>query len=80
MMSKQGWYDKYRVTRTDGRDRNQTDKHYQCDYFVLDISHDPLAIPALITYAKATAHKNPMLAADLLSFVSDSPLFFEEVK
>ena len=33
---------KYLVRRVDERD-GVDDKHYRCDYFVFDLTHDPLA-------------------------------------
>jgi hypothetical protein len=75
-----GMYNKFEVGRTDGRDKNPTDIHYQCDYFVLDMSHDRHAMPALIAYAKSIAGEKPMLAADLLGFVADSRLFYKGVE
>lgn len=37
-----GLYNKFVVLRTDGRS-DPGEKHYRCDYFVLDITHDPHA-------------------------------------
>lgn len=42
-----GLYNKFRVERVDGKQK----KHANCDYFVLDVTHDPHAIPALLAYA-----------------------------
>lgn len=47
-----GLYQKFYVERTDGRNR-AGEKHHGCEYFVLDLNHDPLAIPALEAYEKA---------------------------
>lgn len=47
-----GIYEKYRVDRTDHQDMFGK-KHYGCEYFVLDMTHDPHAVPALLAYAKA---------------------------
>jgi len=47
-----GLYEKFKVERTDGSSAPGK-KHDGCRYFVLDITHDPLAAPALIAYAKA---------------------------
>lgn len=59
-----GLYPKFNVGRTDlqhlpGR------KHFNCDYFVLDLTHDPFAGAALEAYATACEGEYPKLAADL---------------
>lgn len=59
-----GIYDKYTVTRNDGSSE-PGGKHEHCDYFVLDLTHDPFAIPALAAYVVACAVKFPKLADDL---------------
>lgn len=41
-----GLYRKFIVTRTDGKSA-PGQKHDGCDYFVLDLTHDPHAAPAL---------------------------------
>lgn len=60
-----GLIDKYNVFRRDGRDR-QGDKHRNCRYFVLDVSHDPFAIPAILAYAEACREKKPVLSENLI--------------
>jgi hypothetical protein len=61
----QGLYNKFNVSRTDGSDK-RGGKHHGCDYFVLDITHDPLAVPALLAYADAAKEFGYLdLAADL---------------
>ena len=45
-----GLYEKFQVCRIDGS-HLPGGKHENCDYFVLDLSHDPHAIPALKAYA-----------------------------
>ena len=60
-----GIYHKFNVSRTDGRD-GKGNKHYQCFYFVLDLTHDPHAIPAIRAYAEACIAEYPELAQDLL--------------
>lgn len=59
-----GIYDKFLVERTDGRS-SPGEKHYRCDYFVLDWEHDPFAVPAARAYAKACADQFPQLAKEL---------------
>lgn len=56
----EGLKDKYTIIRNDG-----SDKHKNCDYFVLDITHDKFAKPALIAYAEACAMEFPLLSIDL---------------
>ena len=62
--------DKYRVTRTDGG-HEPGRKHEACRYFVLDLDHDPSAIPALLAYAEACAATRPVLAGYRLKIVSN---------
>ena len=64
-----GLYRKFDVRRTDGRDV-KGQKHYSCRYFVLDLDHDPFAIPALDAYQDACKDEYPALACNLLSLVS----------
>jgi hypothetical protein len=47
-----GIYNKFAVYRNDREDRPGY-KHEGCEYFVLDITHDPFAAPALRAYADA---------------------------
>jgi hypothetical protein len=70
---KAGLYRKFEVRRTDGSD-GPTGKHADCNYFVLDITHDPFAIPALKAYAAACRKEYPNLSADLESLVEGNPL------
>ncbi len=65
MAEDEGLINKYAVRRRDGKDR-QGDKHFSCRYYVLDVSHDPFAIPALLAYAEACKEKKPVLSAQLL--------------
>jgi len=57
-------FNKFRVNRTDGTDYPGA-KHYGCDYFVLDLTHDPAARPAVLAYADAVEPTHPKLAADI---------------
>ena len=59
-----GLYAKFKIYRTDGRSE-RGEKHYRCDYFVLDLSHDPHAAEALAAYARSCAAEFPALADDL---------------
>lgn len=59
-----GLYEKFRVERTDGRSE-RGEKHDGCEYFVLDLDHDPFALPALLAYARHCGEEYPQLANDL---------------
>ena len=61
-----GLYGKFFVERTDGKSA-PGQKHHDCDYFVLDITHDPYAKAALLAYADSCEAQYPLLAADLRS-------------
>jgi hypothetical protein len=65
-----GLYEKFTVTRTDGRSA-PGEKHEGCEYFVLDMDHDPFAAPALRAYAMACRTQYPALSRDLVAIVSD---------
>jgi hypothetical protein len=60
-----GLYDKFTIRRTDGADLIVGGKHWECEYFVLDRTHDKFARAALLAYADACAAEYPLLAADL---------------
>ena len=59
-----GLYNKYKVIRRDGS-TDPGGKHEDCEYFVLDLDHDPFAAVTLATYAMACREKYPQLAIDL---------------
>lgn len=59
-----GLYRKFKVTRLDGSSKSGQ-KHACCEYFVLDLNHDPFSMPALMAYISACTEKYPALAADL---------------
>lgn len=61
---RRGLYQKFRVSRTDGRSR-KGQKHHGCEYFVLDLQHDPHAIAALSAYSDSCAEMYPELSNDL---------------
>lgn len=63
-----GLYDKYEVRRTDGKSA-PGEKHHGCRHFVLDLAHDPFAVPAISAYRAACEDKHPKLAADLLEWL-----------
>ncbi len=60
----QGLFHKFNVRRTDGSSE-PGGKHYGCEYFVLDVDHDPAARAALKAYADAVEATHPELAADM---------------
>ena len=68
--STRGFYDKFRVERTDGKSA-PNEKHEGCEYFVLDLAHDPFALPALQAYADACREEYPFLGADLEKKLAD---------
>ena len=67
-----GVYNKYHVQRTDGRDV-AGEKHESCAYFVLDLTHDPHAVPALRAYAESCRKTHPQLAIDIWETVGSDP-------
>jgi hypothetical protein len=60
-----GLYEKFRVERTDGSS-GEGRKHADCEYFVLDLTHDRHAYAALTAYAQSCSEDFPALANDLL--------------
>lgn len=59
-----GLYQKYRVERIDGSSA-PGGKHDGCEYFVLDLTHDPHALPAIEAYAESCKKDYPNLHWDL---------------
>lgn len=59
-----GLYNKFEVRRVDGSSE-PGGKHHGCDYFVLDLTHDPHAAAAIAAYADSCEAEYPLLAADL---------------
>lgn len=63
-----GRFEKFKgIERTDGQSA-PGQKHHGCDYFVLDLTHDPHAMPAIKAYAASCRADYPQLAADLDPF------------
>lgn len=58
---KRGVYKRYEVKRLNDLDG----KHDDCFLFVLDIDHDPFAVPALNSYIDACEHDYELLAHSL---------------
>lgn len=67
-----GLYDKFRVLRTDYSDQ-PGGKHHGCEYFVLDLTHDPHAWAALGAYAASCGPDYPLLQRDLLQKIATRP-------
>lgn len=65
-MPHEGLEQRYRVERINDRDK----KHKDCWFFVLDPAHDPAALIALESYARAVRQSNPELCYDLMSKVA----------
>ena len=65
-----GLYGKYYVNRVDGRDKAGGDKS-NANYFVLDLTHDPFAVPALKAYIQACRETYAALANDLEKLVEE---------
>lgn len=59
-----GLYGKFRVERVDGSSA-PGQKHHNCQYFVLDLTHDKHAPAALRAYADSCKAEYPKLADDL---------------
>lgn len=57
-------YPKFVVTRVEGG-QGPGEKHETCRYFVLDLDHDPHAMPAIRAYAASCEGTLPGLASDL---------------
>jgi hypothetical protein len=55
-----GLFNKYEVKRIDGKPGREN-----CQYFVMDLCHDPYAKPALEAYIKALPEEYALLKADL---------------
>lgn len=74
-----GLYQKFIVKRTDGSDAIGG-KHSDCEYFVLDMTHDKHAIPAIKAYAKSCAEEYPLLADDLMGLYASGEELPEPTK
>ena len=60
-----GSYRKYRVEKLN----DDMGKHNECEYFVLDLTHDPLAREAALFYARSIMTTNGRLMADIAGSV-----------
>lgn len=68
--TERGLYRKFAVKRRDGSSE-MGGKHYRCNYFVLDLDHDPHAAAALAGYAVSCRDEYALLARDLQAIVDD---------
>ena len=68
--TERGLFQKFAVTRTDGKSE-PGEKHENCEYFVIDLTHDKFAKPAIQAYARACEGEYSQLAADLKAKVDD---------
>lgn len=62
--TERGLYQKYFVSRTDGKS-DPGEKHDGCEYFVLDLTHDPFAAAAIRAYAEKCQFTHTKLAHEL---------------
>lgn len=62
--TERGIYEKFNVSRTDGKSE-LGQKHHGCEYFVLDMTHDPFAIPAIQAYGRACYNEYPALGTEI---------------
>lgn len=68
-----GWIRKYIVRRSDDTDQ-PGGKHDGCDLFVMDLTHDPLAIIPMLEYAyNANIAGYKPLAREIVQKVTASP-------
>jgi hypothetical protein len=70
--TEQGIFKKFHVARTDGSDL-EGGKHADCQYFVIDITHDKYAPAAMQAYALACGLTHPQLAKDIEAMCGESP-------
>jgi hypothetical protein len=67
-----GLYEKFYVRRLDGQSLSGK-KHHNCEYFVLDLTHDRFASAAVAAYADACRNDYPALAHDLEQKIKGMP-------
>lgn len=68
--SDRGIYDKYDVRRTDGSSE-PGGKHHGDQHFVLNLTTDKHAVPAILTYAESCQQDFPALARDLRAIAQE---------
>lgn len=59
------------IIRADGQS-GVGKKHFGCQYFVLDLTHDPYALHAIEAYSRSCQGEYPLLASDLMEIVERS--------
>jgi len=64
IQKRKGLYQKFIVTRSDGKSKTG-EKHDNCEYFVLDLSHDKHSAAAIQAYIISCEKELPKLAHDL---------------
>jgi len=72
-----GLFAKFKVERLTQSSRGIN--HDACRYFVLDITHDPHALPAALAYANSCESEYPFLAEDIRSMVRGVALLAKSV-
>jgi hypothetical protein len=78
-MSKQtelGAYEKFTVSRKDGRDKPGGDRA-DAKYFVLDLTYDPFAEDAMFAYAAACRTSHLLLSLDIVCGLPLKPMLLE---
>lgn len=65
-----GFEDRFRVTRTDGKDIRETAR-----YLVMNYAEDPHAKTAILAYADSVEAENPTMAADLRECITNPTKF-----
>lgn len=70
-----GLYKKYKVERVD-----KSEKHVDCEYFVLDLDCDKFALNALYSYMCQCEAEYPYLAKDLRKKLIDRGWYLGEMK
>lgn len=75
----QGVFHKFDIKRKDGSDR-PGGKHYNCQYFVLDLDCDPYAKSAMLAYAESCKNTHPTLSAEIFEKFKDKDILQELAK
>ena len=63
-------YQKFDIRRADGTDA-PGEKHDGCQYFVLDLTHDPYARRAALEYGRLCMDTHPTLGVELVNLATD---------
>lgn len=73
-----GWHNKFRVARIDG-EHKAGKKHDGCEYFVLDLTHDPHAVATVMLYGQHVYFRRPGLYRDIVARYPGAKLFIPPV-